>query len=69
MPVRGHQFESIVSKLRFSDNQLNCTMQKVVYSMMLFITIQLKVMNDASYDGDDHNYKAHFIQKSIFVET
>ena len=44
-------------------------MEKLVYLMMLFITIQFIVMNDASYDGDDHHYKAHFIQYSILVET
>ena len=27
-------------------------MDKLVYLMMLFITIQFIVMNDASYDGD-----------------
>ena len=44
-------------------------MEKLVYLMMLFITIHFIVMNDASYDGDDRHYKAHFIQYSILVET
>ena len=44
-------------------------MEKLAYLMMLFITIQFIVMKDASYDGNDHHYKAHFIQLSILVET
>ena len=44
-------------------------MEKLAHSRMLFITIQLIVMNDASYDGEDHHYKAHFIHYSILVET
>ena len=44
-------------------------MEKLVYLMMLFITIQFIVMNDAFYDRDDHHYKAHFIQYSTLVET
>ena len=44
-------------------------MEKLVYLLMLFITIQIMVMHDASYDGDNHHYKAHFIQYSILVET
>ena len=44
-------------------------MENLVFLMMLLITIQLIVMNDASHDGDDHHYKAHFIHYSILVET